>query len=135
MNYDDIMKTASGLVGERGKQYGNLDEQWARVATIASAVLGREFTPYDLVTIMYCVKLSRIAEDPSHIDSHLDAINYQAFALHFAPTPKCPVTKAAEAKADLGLPIDFEEIERELNTRTAGYSAWRRVTLGGADEI
>lgn len=88
MTYDEIIAYAGKLVGERGKQYGSLDGQWGRAATIASAVLGRELTPYDLVTIMYCVKLSRIAEDPSHIDSHLDAINYQAFALHFAPTPK-----------------------------------------------
>ena len=114
MNYDDIMKTASGLVGERGKQYGGIDKGFERAAAISSLLLGREFTPYDIVTIMHCVKLSRIAEDPSHIDSHLDAINYQAFALHFAPTPKCLVTKAAEAKADLGLPVVFEEIEREL---------------------
>ncbi len=123
MTYDEIIAYAGKLVGERGKQYGSINKDFERAAAISSLLLGREFTPYDIVTIMHCVKLSRIAEDPSHIDSHLDAINYQAFALHFAPTPKCPVTKAAEAKADLGLPVDFEEIERELQ-----QARFKRVT-------
>lgn len=80
MKHDEMMKTASGLVAERGKVYGTIRENHEHIARIASALTGVPFTAYDILMIMVAVKLSRITTSPDNVDSYLDALNYLSFA-------------------------------------------------------
>jgi hypothetical protein len=68
------------IIGERGHDYGGIEENFGRIASIASTVLGRKFTPYDVAIILASTKLARMAGSQDKHDNYLDAINYLAFA-------------------------------------------------------
>lgn len=92
MDHRDALTEAARLLGERGETYGGVEESFTRAAKIASLKLNREVSAYDIAIIMESVKDARRAITPTHLDSHLDGINYRAFACEFAmaqePTPK-----------------------------------------------
>lgn len=80
MKAEDILESALELIAERGKDYGNIEDTFKRTAEIATAILGKEFTPYEIAVIMHSVKLARLKTSPTKIDSYVDGINYLAFA-------------------------------------------------------
>jgi len=84
MNPHDLLKQASDLIGERGADYGGIENNFQLIADLASLRLGRDIHPYEVAVIMVCVKNARNFANPSHIDSRLDAMNYEAFATLFA---------------------------------------------------
>ena len=53
-------------------------------ADMATLRLGRDFHPYEIAIIMVCVKNARAFSSPTHLDSHIDAVNYELFAATFA---------------------------------------------------
>lgn len=82
----NILEDAARLIRERGESYGGIEDSFARAAAIASLKLNRTISAYDVATILESVKDARNAENPTHRDSHIDAINYRAFRLILAPT-------------------------------------------------
>ena len=76
-----ILDEAKDLIGERGAVYGGIEKNFERAADIASLKLDRHISPYDVAVILESVKDARRASDPLHYDSHIDGINYRAFAL------------------------------------------------------
>lgn len=72
---------------QRNKSYGEPDEDFKRIAAIASA-LGfridggggeiRELNSSDVALFMICLKLSRLAWSPAHRDSWTDIAGYAA---------------------------------------------------------
>ena len=84
MDHKDFLKEAARLLNERGAVYGDVTEDFDRAARIASLKLDRPITPYDVVIILESVKDSRRAKNPTHYDSHVDGINYRAFAAQFS---------------------------------------------------
>lgn len=90
MSYERIIDEAVQLVGQRGKQYGGIREGFNRAALIASATLSKPITPYEVATILRAVKQSRLSVDIGHMDSHLDGINYAAFAADLVGMPLAP---------------------------------------------
>jgi len=84
MNPNDLLKQASELIGERGADYGGIENNFQLIADIASLRLGRDIHPYEVAVIMVSVKNARNFANPSHMDSRLDAMNYEAFAALFA---------------------------------------------------
>ena len=97
MSYDRIIDEAAQLVSQRGKQYGDIRENFNRAALIASATLARPVTPYDVVMVLHAVKQARLATDKGHMDSHLDGINYAAFAADLVNVPLAPELEALHA--------------------------------------
>ena len=84
MNPHDLLQQASEIIGERGADYGGIEDNFQLIADLASLRLGRDIHPFEVAIIMVCVKNARAFSSPTHIDSRLDAMNYEAFAALFA---------------------------------------------------
>lgn len=85
MDHRDYIEKAKAMLDERGAAYGGVEESFTRTAAIATLKLNMQITPYIVATIMESVKDARLAMNPTHIDSHIDSINYRAFRAEFAP--------------------------------------------------
>lgn len=84
MNHKDILYKAAETLNERGANYGDIEEVFADVALMASIVLGKEITKYDVTTIMETMKLRRRRANPKLADNYVDNVNYTAFSAQFA---------------------------------------------------
>lgn len=80
----DLLRQASDIISERGENYGGIEDNFQLIADLASLRLGRDIHPYEIAIIMVCVKNARAFSTPDHMDSHVDAMNYEAFAATFA---------------------------------------------------
>lgn len=84
MTPHELLKLAGDVISERGANYGGIEDNFQLIADLASLRLGRDFHPYEIAIIMACVKNARAFASPNHLDSHVDAMNYEMFAATFA---------------------------------------------------
>lgn len=84
MTPQELLKMAGDIVTERGANYGGIENNFQLIADLASLRLGRDFHPYEIAIILACVKNARAFASPAHLDSHVDAVNYELFAATFA---------------------------------------------------
>jgi hypothetical protein len=84
MNPQDLLAQASDIISQRGEGYGGIENNFQLTADLASLRLGRDFHPYEIAVILACVKNARAFNSPTHLDSHVDAVNYELFAATFA---------------------------------------------------
>lgn len=106
MDHKEILLRSAKTVTTRGEQYGAPSDTFNRAATIATAILGEEYSAYEVAIIIHAVKLSRIKGDRRHLDNYEDGINFLAFAAEFVgATDK----KAPSAP---GLREDMEDLAR-----------------------
>jgi hypothetical protein len=94
MHYSEYIKRAVEITGERQREYSDVDDNFDAIAEIASALLGRAITRFEVAMILVAVKFGRLRANPAHEDSWSDAINYVAFSAQFAPRPPEPVYSA-----------------------------------------
>jgi hypothetical protein len=74
------LEAAINLVnGDRQKDYGTPQENFARIAAIWTAILGHVVTPDQVALCMAGLKLARLAKGP-HMDSYIDGAGYLALA-------------------------------------------------------
>ena len=83
-NHRDILKEAASLIAERGKEYGPEDACFQRSADLATIVLNKPISKYDVAMILGLNKMARLQESRSKRDHYVDGINYMAFAAQFA---------------------------------------------------
>ena len=76
-----ILEAAMALIDNRGVNYGGIEQNFDRAAKIASLKLDKTISPYEVAIVLESVKDARRAISPDHYDSHIDGINYRAFAL------------------------------------------------------
>lgn len=95
----DLLRQASDIISERGENYGGIEDNFQLIADLASLRLGRDIHPYEIAVIMVCVKNARAFCTPDHMDSHVDAMNYEAFAATFAQDY---MSQKAASGADIG---------------------------------
>lgn len=82
MEIKQILASALALVNERGVEYGSgIEDNFNRAAQLATLKLNKHVTAYDVAIIMESIKDARRATSMDHFDSHIDGINYRAFAL------------------------------------------------------
>lgn len=81
MGPHEILQKAASLVKDRGVNYGGIEQNFERAAAISSLKLNKTVTAYEVAIILESVKDARRATAPDHYDSHIDGINYRAFAL------------------------------------------------------
>lgn len=95
MDVKQILASAMALVNERGVEYGSgIEENFERAAQLASLKLNKHVTAYEIAIMLESVKDSRRATSPDHYDSHIDGINYRAFALALSGAqPDVPSTR------------------------------------------
>lgn len=84
MTPQELLKDASDIITQRGMNYGGIENNFQLIADLATLRLGRDFHPYEIAIIMACVKNARSFASPTHMDSHVDAVNYELFAATFA---------------------------------------------------
>lgn len=84
MHYRDTLKKALEVMDERQKKYSTPEVNFARIASLASIMLNRNVTPYEVSMIQLCTKLGRHIETPAYEDNVLDGVNYLAFVGTFA---------------------------------------------------
>lgn len=86
MTYDprELLARSAELIGERGAEYGNVENNFQLIADMSTLRLGRTIHPYEVATILCEVKSARLFANPTHIDSRLDKANYEMFAAMFA---------------------------------------------------
>lgn len=84
MHHLDVLATAQSTISQRGKEYGDAVPSFVRAANIASAILDKKFTAYDIAVVMMSVKMSRLCHQRGHEDSWVDLAAYVAFAAQFS---------------------------------------------------
>jgi hypothetical protein len=81
MNPHETLKQCAALIGQRGQDYGGIEDNFQRIAAIASTVTGKPLTARDCAMVLVATKLARMAGSQDKRDNYLDAINYLAFAM------------------------------------------------------
>ena len=84
MNPQELLYEAAKIIDQRGQGYGGIENNFQLAADLATLRLGREFHPYEIAIMLACVKNARAFNTPNHLDSHVDAVNYELFAGTFA---------------------------------------------------
>jgi len=80
MDPQNTLKECAYLIDERGEDYGGIEDNFTKIAIIASLATGRMVTAYDVAMILAATKLARMSGNRDKRDNYLDAINYLAFA-------------------------------------------------------
>jgi tRNA G10 N-methylase Trm11 len=83
-NHTEILSTAAKTLRDRHTQYGPAEMCFDRISQIATLILNKEISPYDVTMIMVALKLGRLQESRGLDDNYIDGINYMAFAAQFA---------------------------------------------------
>lgn len=62
--------------GPRQEAYGRPQDNWARTAEIASAIMGKPISARECVQFAVAMKLARLRNTPDHRDSLVDLAGY-----------------------------------------------------------
>ena len=77
----DILDRAKAIVtGEREKQYGKPEDNFAIIAELWGAYTGYKFSPVDVAMMMALLKVARIKTGGGTVDSFVDLAGYAACA-------------------------------------------------------
>ena len=109
MHHREVLQTAMRMLNMRGLEYGDPDKCFGDAAAIATVMLRRTVSKYEIAKILEAVKIAREAESPHKEDSYVDRINYVAFACQFRPGPK---PEDIEAQMEAALKSYREETTR-----------------------
>ena len=71
------------MLTEKGQLYGPEEPCFERISVIATAILGKNISTYDIAMIHHATKLARMQTARTHEDNYIDGINYLAFAAQF----------------------------------------------------
>lgn len=81
MNPHKLLNEAAEIIGERGQDYGDIENNFENIARIANAMRQDSYLrAYDIAIILAAVKFSRIKQSPRKRDNYVDGVNYLAFA-------------------------------------------------------
>lgn len=81
MNPHKLLNEAASIIGERGQDYGDIENNFENIARIANAMLqDTQLTAYDIAIVLAAVKFARIKQSPWKRDNYVDGVNYLAFA-------------------------------------------------------
>ena len=81
MNRAEILDTAKTYVTQdRAATHGSAESNFSLIALYWSVHLDTNVTAFDVACMMTLFKLARMAGNPGHIDSAIDAAGYAALA-------------------------------------------------------
>jgi hypothetical protein len=129
MHHTDFVTASARILGERGQEYGPVEPCFERIANLASILLNRNVTPFEVCIIHIATKLARSVESPTKSDTWVDLINYAAFAGQFSNVRSNGNDKVniAQLEADMATaeiarkfaprsrPIITEEVEQKAH--------------------
>ena len=76
MKAKEILQQAQDAVDNRRCHYGEPQEMLQRFAKITSLILGYKVTTQQAGVILMGLKISRLIENPNHLDSIVDVAGY-----------------------------------------------------------
>lgn len=115
-NHMDILNQATAILEQRGRRYGKVEEGLERAATIATTILGKQITIFDIAIIMTSIKLSRILSSQTLDDNYIDGINYLAFAGQFSTAEEQIAVALEEDIASMARKYAPRKYEEPTNT-------------------
>lgn len=84
MKASEVLLSATDIIGDRGRVYGHPRVNQTRIALRLQQMLEVPVSDYQACLAMVEVKLARLQETPSHLDSYIDACAYLAIACELA---------------------------------------------------
>jgi hypothetical protein len=84
MKYLDTMTSSVTSIREKDERFGPAEELFDRTAKLASIMLDKSLTPYDIVTVLRCMNDARKKYDTLGRDHYIENVNLEAFALQIA---------------------------------------------------
>lgn len=82
---DAVLAEASDIVtGARRDDYGTVDESFARIAKMWTAILDHPIAPEQVALCMAALKMGRLCYTPGHHDSWVDSLGYIALGAQLA---------------------------------------------------
>ena len=84
MHHTYYISASARILNERGQEYGPVEPCFERIAGIASLLLNRNVSPFEVCVFHIATKLARSVESPTKQDTWIDLINYAAFAGQFS---------------------------------------------------
>ena len=84
MHHTEFLTMTARILQERGQEYGPVEPCFERIANLASILLNRNVTPFEVCIFHIATKLARSVESPTKDDTWVDLINYAAFAGQFS---------------------------------------------------
>ena len=84
MNHKQTLIAAGKILNDRAQEYGGEEACFKRISDLATIVLNKSISEYDVAMILHCVKLGRLQEARNKDDSYIDGVNYLAFASQFS---------------------------------------------------
>jgi hypothetical protein len=76
MKAKEILQQAQDAVDDRQTNYGEPQEMLQRFAKITSLIVGEKVTPQQAGLILMGLKITRLIENPNHLDSIVDVAGY-----------------------------------------------------------
>lgn len=70
--------------GARNQAYGNVEDNFDRIASLWSIYLDTAVTPIDVAMMMVLLKTARVSTGPLHLDNYVDVAGYAACAYEIA---------------------------------------------------
>ena len=92
MNHKQTLIAAGKILNDRAQEYGGEEACFKRISDLATIVLNKSISEYDVAMILHCVKLGRLQEARQKDDNYIDAINYLAFGAQFSKAENSVVT-------------------------------------------
>ena len=81
MKRADCLDTAKAYVTkDRANDHGDMEDNFATIATYWSTHLGQRIEPQDVGVMMALLKVARIKSNPFHEDNYVDGAGYLACA-------------------------------------------------------
>lgn len=114
MNHKDALKSAATILNNRAQEYGGEEACFKRISDLASIILNKSISQYDVAMILHCVKLGRLQEARQKDDNYVDGINYLAFASQFSHAQNSVVTALEDDIASMAKrysPVDSGDKE------------------------
>ena len=113
----DILDLAGITLSERESQYGPAAPCFDRASKLASIVLNKPISRYDVAMVLHALKLARLQENRANADNYVDGINYLAFAGEFIGGDESILIAAENDVAAL---IRGNPVSETINTKDIG---------------
>ena len=78
---EECLRTACEIVnGARNQTYGNVEDNFQKIANLWSCYLGFGVGPIDVAMMMVFLKAARVSTGTTHLDNFVDVAGYAACA-------------------------------------------------------
>ena len=79
MKKEYVLMVAGNLIsGQRAEDYGNLEDNFGRIAAMWTVILDKDVSTEQVALCMASVKICRLITTPTHEDSWVDLAGYAA---------------------------------------------------------